>query len=114
MVRITVRGRREFGEVEDFGQELWIESCIFVSFWCSGMFDIDIVGVGSDLLPLEVLLLRPPMISFPVSTRSQMFSEGSLTPGVASGVGAALAAWIYDAERADMTVRKAAVPSIMY
>ena len=32
MVRITVCGRREFGEVEDFGQELWIKSFIFVSF----------------------------------------------------------------------------------
>ena len=69
--------------------------------------------MGSDLLPLEALLLRPSMISFPVSTRSQMLSEGSLTPGVAS-VGAALAAWIYDAARADMAVRRAAAPSIMH
>jgi len=78
------------------------------------MFNIDIIGMSSGLLPLKVLIPRPPIISFPASTRSQMFSEGSLTPGVAAGVGAALAAWIYDAARADMTVRKAAVPSIMY
>jgi len=40
-----------------------------------------------------------------------MFSEGSLTLGVAAGVGAA---WIYDAARADMTERRAAGPNIMY
>ena len=43
-----------------------------------------------------------------------MVSEGWLTPGVAVGVGAALAAWIYDAARVDMTERRAAVPNIMY
>ena len=44
MVRIAVYGSREFGEVEAFGQEFWIESFIFIGFWCSGMFDIDMVG----------------------------------------------------------------------
>jgi len=79
------------------------------------MIDIDIVEVGGDLLPLEVPLLPPPpMISLPVSTRSsQMFSNGSLTPGVVACVGAELAARIYDPARADMIVRRAAFLGIM-
>ena len=44
VVRIAVCGRREFGEVGDFAQEFWIESFIFISFWCNRMFDIDMVG----------------------------------------------------------------------
>ena len=79
------------------------------------MFDIDIAEVGGDLLPLEVPLPPLPMISLPVSTRSsQMFSNGSLTLGVAACVGAALAARIYDPARADnMIVRRAAFLGIM-